>query len=146
MNITIRQMQKSDKNEVLLMMKEFYSSDAVFTNGSEEIFETDFNNCISDFPFLEGFILEKEGETLGYTMISKSFSTEFGKLTIWIEDLYLKKEHRGFGIMPRFFDFLKKLYPETIFKLEAEKENKHAVHVYKKMGFCEAPYLQMKLN
>ena len=82
MDFEIRNIQISDKDEIFQMMEEFYSSDAVSTNGSGEIFNTDFQNCISDFPYLEGFVFEKESEILGYSMISKSFSTSayFSKL------------------------------------------------------------------
>ena len=40
-------MHINDKKEIIAMMKTFYSSDAVFTNGSEEIFENDFNHLYS---------------------------------------------------------------------------------------------------
>ena len=42
MEYKIRKMILSDKKEVLFMMKNFYASDAVYTNGSDEIFENDF--------------------------------------------------------------------------------------------------------
>ena len=42
--------------QILAMMKEFYVSDAVFTNGSDEIFENDFQNCVNDNPYLEGYV------------------------------------------------------------------------------------------
>ena len=41
-------MKFEDKVEVISMMKTFYSSEAVFTNGSDEIFEADFNTCIDN--------------------------------------------------------------------------------------------------
>ncbi len=144
MEFNIRNMQISDKEEVLSMMREFYTSDAVLTNGSDEIYNTDFEKCVCDFPYLEGFIFEDKGQILGYAMIAKSFSTEFGKQCIWLEDLYLKSEFRGQGSIPKFIDYIKELYPNAILKLEVEKENEHAVHVYEKMGFKEVFYIQMK--
>lgn len=39
------------------MMRVFYASPAVFTNGSDDIFRTDIENCINDNPYLEGYIL-----------------------------------------------------------------------------------------
>ncbi len=137
-------MEISDKEEVLSMMREFYTSDAVLTNGSDEIFNTDIENCLNDSPFLEGFVFEQKGHILGYSMIAKSFSTEFGKQCIWFEDLYLKSEYRGQGIIPQFVSYIKELYQDSILKLEVEKENEHAVHVYEKMGFKEVAYMQMK--
>ena len=38
MNVTIRKMIESDRSEVVDMMRTFYHSPAVWTNGSEEIY------------------------------------------------------------------------------------------------------------
>lgn len=144
MNFSIRQFQKDDKQEILLMMTEFYSSNAVYTNGSIEIFEADFENCVNDSPYLEGYVFHTNEKILGYAMLAKSFSTEFGKMCIWLEDLYLKKEYRGLGIIPKFMSFVETHYNNAILRLEVEADNKHAMYVYKKQGFKELPYLEMK--
>lgn len=145
MNFEIRKMCIDDRDEIISMMKIFYSSDAVFTNGSDEIFENDFLNCINETPYLEGYVFYSDNKVLGYAMIAKSFSTEFGKSCLWFEDLYVKSEYRGNGIVPKFVEYIKQKYPESIFRLEVERENTHAVHVYKKKGFKELPYVEMKL-
>ncbi len=145
MEFEIRKFEKKDKPEILLMMEEFYSSDAVSTNGSSEIFEKDFDKCITDFPLLEGYVFCQNNIILGYSMIAKSFSTEFGKVCLWAEDLYVKKECRGQGIIPKFIEYIKLKYPDTLIKLEVEAENSHAVHVYKKCGFNKVPYVEMSL-
>lgn len=142
----IRKFIEEDKHEILSMMQEFYNSDAVFTNGSNEIFETDFETCINNSPFLDGYVFYNQDKILGYAMLAKSFSTEFGKICIWIEDLYLKEYCRGKGVIPDFINYLKSVYPDVIFKLEVEEENSHAVHVYKKCGFKELPYSEMIMN
>lgn len=136
-------MKFEDKVEILTMMKTFYSSEAVFTNGSDEIFEADFNTCIDNSPYLEGYVFTSDEIILGYAMLAKSFSTEFGKSCIWFEDLYLKPEFRGQRIIPQFIKYIENLYQDSIFRLEAEKENTHACHVYKKQGFSELPYCEM---
>ena len=146
MDFTIRKMNINDEIEILSMMEEFYSSDAVYTNGSIEIFKNDFKNCINDSPYLEGFVFEFNDEVLGYSMIARSFSTEFGKECIWLEDLYLKVPYRGNGIVPKFFEYIKNAYPNSILRLEVEKENMHAIHVYKKFGFEELPYMELKFS
>lgn len=144
MNFEIRKMVEKDRDEVLSMMEEFYSSEAVYTNGSREIFETDFNNCVCGSVYLEGYVFICRGVVCGYAMLAKSFSTEFGKPCIWFEDLYLKVLYRGYGIIPKFIKYVENLYPESILRLEAEKENFHAMHVYEKCGFEQLPYVEMK--
>ena len=144
MSTNIRKMTESDRNAVVDMMRTFYYSPAVWTNGSEEIYNNDITACVSDNPYAEGFIFENEKEIAGYGMIAKSFSTEFGKPCIWIEDLYLKEEYRGKGLGSSFFAYLEKEYPDTIMRLEVEEDNTRAVAVYKKNGYETLPYMEMK--
>lgn len=137
-------MQEGDRLSVIKMMKTFYSSPAVLTNGSDDIFEADFNGCIGSSPYIEGFVFESGTDIQGYGMIAKSFSTEFGKPCIWIEDLYIKEEYRGLGIGTLFLSYVEKLYPDSVFRLEVEEENERAVGVYKKCGYEVIPYMEMK--
>ena len=139
----IRKMRLQDKEEVVEMMRGFYTSPAVHTNGSEEIYLADVENCINDCPYLEGFVFEEKGNIQGYGLIAKSFSTEFGKPCIWIEDLFIKEEYRKKGISRDFFEMLKNRYPNHLLRIEAEEENERAVSVYKKAGFQILPYLEL---
>ena len=138
----IRLMKEQDKNEVIEMMTVFYASEAVSTNGSREIFESDFNNCINSCPYLEGYVFEENDKICGYAMVAKSFSTEFGKPCIWIEDLYIKEEYRHKKLGSLFFDFIKENYKDTIQRLEVDKHNVFAIKAYKKNNFDEVDYLQ----
>ncbi len=140
----IRKMQAKDASQVLEMMRVFYASPAVLSNGSEEIFQNDVAECVSDSPYLEGYVFEQDGVIQGYTMLAKSFSTEFGKRCIWIEDLYVRPECRGKGLGGAFLQHVQDLYPGALFRLEAEQENEGAVRLYEKMGFEVLPYLELK--
>ena len=170
-DIVMRSMRSTDKAEVLEMMRTFYSSEAVLSNGSDEIFNRDIKECISDSPYAEGFVFEielhapeSESESdispetqtesdqkkepavrklLGYAMIAHSFSTEYGKRCIWIEDLYLKEEARGLGLASAFLEYIRREYPDALHRLESEHENEHAMEVYKHKGFTELPYVEM---
>lgn len=140
----IRKMKAEDRDEVFAMMKVFYTSPAVYTNGSDSIFLNDFDACTTDNPYLEGYIFEKDGIICGYGMLAKSFSTEFGKCCIWIEDIYVKPECRHSGLGKEFFSFIFEKYKDYLFRLEAEHENKTALELYKKCGFEELPYIELK--
>ena len=140
----IRKMEARDREEILAMMRVFYASPAVLTDGSEEIFQRDIENCLGDNPFVEGYVMEEENLLQGYAMIAKSFSTEFGKPCIWIEDLYLKEPYRGMGIGSGFLSYIVEKYPGHLFRLEAERENERAIAVYEKCGFEVLPYLELK--
>ena len=137
-------MTEADRSAVMDMMRVFYASPAVLSNGSEKIFTADIDNCVNDNPYLEGYIFEGESDILGYGMVAKSFSTEFGKPCMWIEDLYVKDDYRGLGLGSAFLRFVGEKYPDAILRLEVEEENERALAVYKKCGFEPLPYMEMK--
>ncbi len=144
MECTIRELTRQDQDRVLEMMRTFYASPAVFSNGSDEIFLKDIEQCVNHSPYLEGYIFENANEIQGYAMVAKSFSTEFGKPCIWIEDLYIAENFRGSGIGKRFMGYITRKYPGCVFRLEVEEENDRAVRLYQQFGFSFLPYLEMK--
>lgn len=139
----IRMMEAGDKPSVLDMMRTFYASPAVLSNGSEEIFKKDVDTCLSDSPYLEGYVMEEAGIIQGYAMAARSYSTEFGRNCIWIEDLYIKEAYRGRGIGGAFLRFIAQKYPDCVLRLEVEPENEQAVRLYEKEGFRDIAYSEM---
>ena len=140
----IREMRECDREVILNMMQTFYASDAVATNGSPEIFRADIDACVSDNPYLCGYVCCEGEEIIGYTMLAKSFSTEYGRPCVWIEDLYVVDSRRGCGVGSAMLKFVEKQYPSALLRLEVEEENERALAVYKKCGFDFMPYLEMK--
>ena len=140
----IRKMEPRDRAEIIEMMRVFYTSPAVLSNGSEDIFICDIDCCLSDSPYAEGYVFESDGVICGYGMLARSYSTEFGKPCIWLEDIYIKEEFRGLGYGSRFIEFVGELYPDAVLRLEVEQENERAVAVYEKNGFTVLPYMEMK--
>ena len=143
MDIRIRKIQESDRLAVTDMMREFYRSPAVLTCGSEEIFGRNVAECLSGRGVLVGYVFEASGAVIGYAMTAKSYSTEFGKNCLWIEDIYIKREFRGAGVGKAFFALIERENADCIFRLEAEAENRPAVDFYRKRGFAPLPYLEL---
>ena len=140
----IREMRQADRNAVSEMMHIFYASDAVSTNGSEEIFQKDIQACFDGTKPLKGYVFINENKYAGYAMIASGFSTEFGKGVIWIEDVYVKSEYRGQGFGKEFFRMLEESNPDCLFRLEAEPENEGALALYERMGYKRLPYVSLK--
>ena len=143
--ITIRSMRESDRTSVLEMMRVFYASPAVYTNGSEEVFHNDISACVGDSPYAEGFVFEQNGVVAGYGMIAKSFSTEFGKPCVWIEDIYLLPAYRRSGAATNFIQMLRAAHPDAVIRLESEEDNVAAIAAYHKNGMTELPYVELIL-
>lgn len=143
--IAIEKMEEKDRQAVVEMMRVFYDSPAVFHDVPEDTLKRNVEACISENPFVEGFVFREEGQVAGYGMIAKSFSTEFGGNCIWVEDLYLKPEYRGGGTGTQFLSFVEERYrgQAVLLKLEVEEENANAIQVYEKCGYRELPYMEM---
>ena len=146
MKIEIRPLCSADRPAVLKMMRAFYTSPAVLSNGSEDIFQKDIDACLSNNSFLEGYVFVEGESILGYAMIARSFSTEFGKPCVWIEDLYILESYRSKGVGALFLQYLKERFSGCLLKLEVEEENARAMHFYQKHGFHVLPYTEMILN
>lgn len=143
-NFSLRPMEASDKETVMEMMRSFYASEAVHTNGSEEVFSNDVDACVSDDPFASGYVFTREdGSVCGYSMLAHSFSTEYGRYVIWIEDFFLEDDARGKGLGAKLFDLVKEKYPDHIHRLEVEETNLRAIRTYKKNGFTTLQYAEM---
>ena len=142
----IRKIRQEDREIVINMMRRFYNSPALITNGSEEIFASNVDNCLSNSPYLEGYVFTVVGKVIGYGMLAKSFSTEFGGECIWIEDIYLEEEYRGQGIGSKFIHYVKDTYSDKVLRLEAESDNAKAIATYEKNGFKKLPYMELVLT
>ena len=136
-------MKKEDEKAVVEMMRTFYQSPALYTDGSEEIYLSNVRACVEDNPYLKGYIMEEDDLIIGYGMIALSFSTEFGRPCVWLEDLYLVEEARYKGYGREYIRYIMDQYPHAVCRLEVEKENEPAYHLYCKLGFETMPYLEM---
>lgn len=143
MSILIRKMERGDSEVVVNMMKKFFNSPATITNASEKIFAANIENCLDDSICAEGFVFIAEDKIVGYAIIAKSYSTEFGGECIWLEDIFIAEEYRGRGLGSKFIRRVKELYPEKILRLEAEADDVKLLNFYKRFGFKELPYMEM---
>lgn len=143
--VTIKEMKAEDTQAVLKMMKIFYDSPAVSHDVAESTLRRNIEACISENPFIQGYVFWEQGNIAGYGMTAQSFTTEFGGTCIWVEDLYIMPEYRGSGIGTQFLSYVEERFrgQAVLLKLEVERNNSVAVEVYRKCGYEELPYMEM---
>lgn len=142
-NIIIREITVSDKEEYIAMAEEFYSSDAVSHQIPKENFKKAFDAATNKNPFIKLYILESNGETAGYAAIAATFTTEGGGNTLWLDELYIRPEHRGKGLGHKLIKFLKKDESVKRIRLEITPGNKRAEKLYISEGFVPCDYRQL---
>ncbi len=139
----IRRIEPKDKEVYFELAREFYNSDAVLSPVPDSHFENTFCEMMRSDVYAEGFLLELDGQAVGYALLAKTFSQEAGGLTVWIEELYVRAPYRSKGLGNEFFDFLEASVPAFRYRLEIEPENERAVKLYEKRGFRSLSYGQM---
>lgn len=140
----IRRMNVGDREFFLRAADEFYHTDAVEKPLPMERLNANFDEVMRSDVYLEGLILEYDGEKAGYCLLTKTFHTEAG-MTLWIEDVYILEQFRSKGLGKELFAYLDENYSAKFgrFRLEVEDDNEIAVALYKKNGFRFLEYKQM---
>lgn len=148
----------TDRQELFLMMKEFFSSTAVLHNVPESHFDTTLQELEENSPFFDMYVFEACDEIsqngnatgtriAGYGAVTKTYSNEAGGLCFWFDEIYIRKEFRRQGLGCRFIKQVIAEHPEVKrFRLETEPENEAAVRLYKTLGFKPLEYNQFTLD
>ena len=139
----IRRVTERDEALFCTLSDEFYHSDGVLHPVPEENFHRAFAEMMRSDDYVQGFILECDGEPAGYALLLKSYSQEAGGVVVWIDELYVRPEFRSRGLGSEFFGFVFERCPAARYRLEIEPENVRARALYEKLGFSELPYAQM---
>lgn len=141
----IRKIQEDDLEMFLEMSKTFYSSEAVIKKVPETNFNATFQEMMESDQYLQGYIFMVDKSIAGYAITGVYFSPEVGGLTLWIEEIFIKKEYRGQGLGNSFFNYIEKELNPKIkrIRLEVDFDNTRAIELYKRRGFQELAYKQM---
>ena len=94
--ITIRYALKSDISQILFFIKELAS----YENMLDDVVATEdlLREWIFEKKKAEVILAEENGEPVGLALFFHNFSTFLGRAGIYLEDLFVKPEHRGKGI------------------------------------------------
>lgn len=142
----IRPIQEKDRALYLALADEFYHSDAVLHPVPPAYLEAAFAEMTRSDVYLQGYILEHEGETAGYAVLAKMFSCEAGGLCVWIEEIYIRAAFRGKGLGGEFLRFCKAIPDVKRLRLEIEESNTAADALYRRNGFQPLDYAQRVLE
>lgn len=93
--VSFRFATENDTKTILQFIRDL----AAYENMSDEVIATEelLQEWIFEKKKAEVILAQTEGEDVGYALFFHNFSTFLGRAGIYLEDLYIKKEHRGKG-------------------------------------------------
>ena len=109
--LTLRFAEEKDVPVILEFIKEL----ADYEKLAHEVVATEEKlqkSLFNDNPFAEVIIAEYLTKPVGFCLFFHNFSTFLGRPGIYIEDIYIKLEHRGLGFGKSILAYLAKLAEE----------------------------------
>lgn len=136
MNFQIRKALPHEAPDIIEFIREL----AIYEKLEHEMVATPEilkENLFGTKAYAEVLFLEEEGKKVGFALFFHNFSTFLGKPGIYLEDLFVKPEHRGKGYGKRLLIHLAKLAVErNCGRLEWSvlDWNTPAIEFYKSLG------------
>jgi GNAT superfamily N-acetyltransferase len=99
-------------------------------------------HLFGDKPVVESVVGEVSGEVVAFALFFTNFSTFLAKPGLYLEDLYVKPEHRGRGLGRALLEHLGALAVQRDygrFEWSVLDWNEHAIRFYKAMGATVMP-------
>ena len=95
-SVEIRAATRADLGLLLTMIRELaeYEKLADQLRATEELFD---RALFGDPPYAEALIAEHDAQPVGYAVYFRTFSTFLAIQGIWLEDLYVRPQHRKGG-------------------------------------------------
>jgi GNAT superfamily N-acetyltransferase len=128
----IRPAVEADVPELVAMVREL----ADFENLSDQLSITEDGLASTLFgpeAMAQDWVVEVDGSLVGHALWYRTFSTFLGKTGIWLEDIYIRPDHRRQGYAS---EILTRLRQETEGRLEWEvlEWNVPAMDFYQRLG------------
>jgi GNAT superfamily N-acetyltransferase len=134
--IQIRPATPQDVPLILTFIREL----AEYERLANEVVATDRDMHAALFgerPVIEAVIASLDDEPVGYALFFPTFSTFLGKPGLYLEDLYVRPDARGFGVGRKLLEHLARITVERgwgRFEWSVLDWNEPSIAFYKKMG------------
>jgi ribosomal protein S18 acetylase RimI-like enzyme len=130
----IAQAKPDDWNEILTMARAFHAEDGHPMSAKAE---ESLKKAFEPSPYVQVFVIRENGVIAGYGILCYSWSIEFGGMTSYLDDFYMKPDFRGRGLgtmAMEAFEDMSRAKGCCIFHLETEAANTKAKAFYLERG------------
>ena len=92
----IQQANSNNKSDLLTLMRESYEQEMETTASEWETTRTAINTLLEDPQAGEAYlILDESDSPIGYMIMCRGFSLDYGGYFTWIEETYLRESDQG---------------------------------------------------
>ena len=137
----------SDVDLLLEFMREFYEFDNHAFD--EQTARSALQKILCDDSFGRVWLIQLDENSIGYVVLTLGFSLMYRGRDAFIDEFYIRVEHRGRGIGRRALEFVEdacRSLGVQALHLEVARRNTNAQAVYRKFGFEDHDqYLMTKL-
>jgi ribosomal protein S18 acetylase RimI-like enzyme len=134
---TIDPVRAADADALLRLARAFHAEDGhpLDAGGEAAILE-----IVGGEKLARAWLVRRDGEPVGYVVITLGYSIEYGGRDGFIDDLYIAPAARGQGLAPTLLDFAIAQAVELgigTLHLETDTGNERATRLYRRAGFEE---------
>ena len=136
MDVTFKLTGVADIDLLEELMREFYEFDHLDLD--EQAARSALQQILSNDSLGRAWLIQVDGSPIGYIVLTLGFSLEFHGRDAFIDEIYIRTQHRGRGIGRRTLEFVEgacRPLGVQALHLEVERENTNAQGVYRKLGF-----------
>jgi diamine N-acetyltransferase len=126
-----------DLNELLGMMKELQQDDPWSCPFDEAVAARVTDDLLRNPALGRAWIIAADGQNIGYIVMAFDYSLEYRGRGAWVDELFVRRTHRGLGIGSQALEFFAGQARElgiTVIHLEVNHGNP-AVELYRRLGF-----------
>lgn len=133
----LRPVTMNDVPRLAGMVRAYYADDALEWVEARQM--TALRAIAAGDPLVRGWMVEREGQAVGYVVLTISFSVESGGRDGFVDELFVAPDVRGRGVGRRVLELVDRearaLGLERLY-LEVEHGNR-AIDLYRRAGFVE---------
>ncbi|MCG8433396.1 MAG: GNAT family N-acetyltransferase [Gammaproteobacteria bacterium] len=135
MTVSLRQATTGDVSELIILMRQLYEFEKLPFN--HERARSALRKLIDTPEFGRIWIIEEQGQAIGYLSLTFGFALEFGR-DAFLDEIFILESHRGKGIgsfVSKELDVLAKNLGIEALHLEVKSSDKRARLFYEGSGF-----------
>ena len=136
MDVAFRLADVADIDLLVKFMREFYEFDGLAFE--EEVARSALRQILGDDSFGRVWLIQVGGSPAGYVVLTPGFSLMYGGRDAFVDELYVRAEHRGRGVGRRALEFVEgvcRTLGVRALHLEVGRGNTTAQAVYRRLGF-----------